>query len=95
MIRLRKEAEKDIRDAYDWYESQRQFLGKAFLSEIDSILERIQENPQLYAHAYKSIRRALCKRFPYAVYYMDNDSNIVVIAVLQQRRKPTVWKKRK
>ena len=95
MIRLRKEAEKDIREAYNWYESQRQFLGKAFLSEIDSILERIQENPQLYAHAYKSIRRALCKRFPYAVYYMDNDSNIVVIAVLQQRRKPTVWKKRK
>ena len=94
MLILRKEAEEDIREAYDWYESQHQFLGTSFLSEIESTLELIHENPQLYAHAYKSIRRALCKRFPYAIYYMENATNIVVIAVLQQRRKPTVWQKR-
>ena len=94
MLILRKEAEEDIREAYDWYESQRQFLGRSFLSEIESTMELIHENPQLYTHAYKSIRRALCKRFPSAVYYMENATNIVVIAVLQQTRKPTVWQKR-
>ena len=58
MLILRKEAEKDVRDAYDWYEDQRQFLGNKFLYEIEATLERIQENPQLYAYAYKSTRRA-------------------------------------
>jgi len=95
MLTLGKEAEKDIRDAYDWYENQRQFLGKAFLSEIESTLEIIQENPQLYAYVQKSIRRALCKRFPYAVYYIESESNVIVLAILQQRRKPTIWQKRK
>ena len=90
MLVLRKEAEKDVRDAYDWYEDQRQFLGKEFLNEIESTLERIEENPQLYAHAYKSTRRALCKRFPYSIYYIEDESNIVVLAILQQRRKPTI-----
>ena len=94
MLTLGKEAEKDIKDAYNWYENQRQFLGKDFLSEIESTLNRIQENPQLYSYAHKSIRRALIKRFPYAVYYIETESNIVVLAILQQRRKPTVWQNR-
>ena len=45
MLILRKEAEEDIREAYDWYENQRQFLGGSFLSEIESTLELIHENP--------------------------------------------------
>jgi plasmid stabilization system protein ParE len=95
MLTLGKDAEKDIREAYSWYESQRQYLGASFLSEIESTLKKIQENPQLYACAHKSIRRALCKRFPYAVYYIETKSNIIVLAILQQRRKPTEWQKRK
>ena len=95
MLDLATEAEKDIKEAFNWYESQRQALGMSFLSELESILEQIQENPQLYAFAHKTIRRALCKRFPYAVYYIENQSSIYVLALLQQRRKPSEWQKRK
>ena len=95
MLNIGKEAEKDIKEAFNWYESQRQALGMSFLSELESILEQIQENPQLYAFVHKTIRRALCKRFPFAVYYIENQSSIHVLAVLQQRRNPSEWQKRK
>ena len=94
MLTLGKDAERDIREAYSWYESQRQYLGASFLSEIESTLKKIKENPQLYVCAHKSIRRALCKRFPYAVYYLEADSIILVLAILQQRRRPAEWQKR-
>ena len=40
MLILRKEAEKDIKEAYEWYEKQRQNLGKAFISEVESKMEK-------------------------------------------------------
>ena len=95
MLNIGKEAEKDIKEAFNWYETQRQALGMSFLSELESILAQIQENPQLYAFVHNTIRRALCKRFPFAVYFIENQSGIHVLAVLQQRRNPSEWQNRK
>ena len=94
MLILRKEAEKDIKEAYNWYEDQQIHLGTSFLSEIEAALEIIQETPKLYGCVYRSTRRALCKRFPYAIYYIENSSNIVVLAVMKQSRDPATWQKR-
>ena len=94
MLILRKEAEQDIKDAHDWYKIQRQNLGVAFLSELQRTLQVIEEHPELYEPVWKSVRRALCKRFPYAIYYLNNNSRIVVLAVLHQRRRQAEWKKR-
>jgi toxin ParE1/3/4 len=72
MLILRREAEKDIKAAYEWYEKQRPNLGKEFISELESQLEQVDEHPDLYATIYKNIRRALCNRFPYSVYFLKS-----------------------
>jgi plasmid stabilization system protein ParE len=95
MLILRRDAEQDIKDAYDWYEEQRQYLGHAFLAEVESTLANIEENPRLYAEMFENVRRALCKRFPFSVYFMESGASIVVIGVLHQRRRPSVWQSRK
>lgn len=95
MLILRKEAEEDIRAAYDWYEHQRPGLGRAFLIEIDRILGGVEERPDAYVQCFKSVRRALCMRFPYAIYFIHKNSNIMVLAVLHQRRHPASWQTRK
>lgn len=92
---LRKEAEEDIRSAYEWYEKQRENLGRAFILEIDRTFEAMEERSEAYAQCFKSIRRALCKRFPYAVYFTRENSNIIVFAVLHQRRHPMIWQNRR
>jgi len=44
---IRPEAESDIKDAYQWYESQRKGLGESFLLCIEEALSRVARN-QLY-----------------------------------------------
>jgi len=91
MLRLRREAERDIKAAYKWHEEKRPNLGKEFIEEIESRIEKIGENPDLYVTAYKNIHRALCKRFPYSVYFVKTENDVVVIGALHQRRNPAVW----
>lgn len=95
MLILRKEAEEDIRTANAWYEHQREGLGRAFLLEIDRLLGSVEERPDAYVQCFKSVRRALYMRFPYAIYFIRKNSDIVVLAVLHQRQHPASWQTRK
>jgi toxin ParE1/3/4 len=94
MLILRKEAEEDIQQAFDWYESQRSGLGSTYLAELEQVLEHIQEQPQRYPPVQNSLRRALCRRFPYAIYYLHQDSRVTVLAVMHQMRHPMHWQNR-
>lgn len=91
MLIIRKEAEQDIASAYQWYEEQRSYLGKAFIAEIENQLHKLEKKPELYSLLAGKVRRALCKKFPYSIYFICKGSDIVVIGVLHQRRNPAVW----
>ncbi len=39
------DAEADIKDAYQWYESQRKGLGESFLLCIEEALSRVSRTP--------------------------------------------------
>jgi plasmid stabilization system protein ParE len=92
---VRGEAEQDIKAAYEWYEERRADLGKEFIDQLESRIGKVNENPDLYAVVYRDIRRVLCKRFPYSVYFVRTEDDVVVIGVLHQRRDPAVWQARR
>lgn len=94
MLQLRKEAEEDIRTAMEWYENQRKNLGHAFLVELDRMFNSIEEQPEAYPEFFKQVHRALCKRFPYAIYYLRKNSDITILAVMHQRRHPDLMLRR-
>ncbi len=48
----------------------------------------------MYHKVLADLRRAFCKKFPYAIYYKTEKSIITIIAVLHQRRNPIEWEKR-
>ena len=75
---LTPDAEKDISEAYDWYEKRRAGLGEEFLSCLDASIERIRRTPELYGAVYKDYRHALIRRFPYTVWYELGDDRITV-----------------
>jgi toxin ParE1/3/4 len=55
---------------------------------------RISENPLIYPDVHRGVRRALVRRFPYAVFYRLRGEGVQVIAVLHQARNPPSWKRR-
>jgi len=66
---LRPEAEKDIDEAFGWYEDKRTGLGHDFLLQIDAALKFIQRNPEIALVEHKGTRKHIIKRFPYKIIY--------------------------
>jgi plasmid stabilization system protein ParE len=92
---VRPLAEADVRDAAFWYESSREGLGAEFTLELDALYERIAQNPRQFPAIEEETRRALLRRFPYAVYFVIGDDVPVIIAVLHQHRRPDAWRERR
>ena len=88
-------ADRDVEAAFAWYEHECTGLGLDFLAELRVAYDRILEGPFKYRNQRSGIRRALLRRFPYAVYFSLEDDAIVVLAVLHAHRDPAAWQTRR
>lgn len=88
-------ADLDIEAAFQWHEKEQSGLGVEFLDELRATYGRIVEGPFKYQHLRSGIRRALLRRFPYAVYFAVEETVIVVLAVLHASRDPAEWQRRR
>ena len=87
-------ANQDLDSAYFWYERQKIGLGKKFLTAINLGLQNIQRTPAGYQTVYQDYRRAVLRRFPYAIFYEEQEDQIVIYAVLHSARNPEDWQER-
>jgi plasmid stabilization system protein ParE len=94
IIRFTPDADAELAEARQWYAHQRADLDTEFMERIDEALSRIVRNPQLYPIVYRTLRRAVVRRFPFAVFYEVTADEIQVVAVFHSRRDPEVWKSR-
>jgi plasmid stabilization system protein ParE len=84
----------DVDEAYRWYEQKRAGLGDDFLAAIEEVYNRLRATPEAHQVIYRDVRRALPRRFPYAVYYRVLANRVEIIAVQHSRRDPTHWQSR-
>jgi len=94
VIRFTPDADAELAEARQWYAHQRADLDIEFMDRIDDALSRIIRNPQSYPIVYRTLRRAVVRRFPFAVFYDVTADEIHVIAVFHSRRDPEIWKSR-
>lgn len=94
-ILVRPEAEAEVQEAFDWYEEQSEGLGLEFLRAIEACLSGVSRNPFAYTVVkVPNVRRAVVRRFPYALFYLVDDEAIVIIAVFNVKRRPIDWLRR-
>jgi plasmid stabilization system protein ParE len=91
---VQPEAEADLQEAYRWYETQRQGLGRDLLTEASRVFLRVAEQPFRHAPIHGETRRVLLRRFPYVVFYIAREDGVFVLAVLHQRRNPNIARAR-
>lgn len=91
---VRPEAEADIGDAYAWYESQQSGLGGRFLAELSRCIAAIEQQPLQYQRVRAEARRALLRRFPYAVFFAASQDHVVILAAMHMARDPAAWQER-
>ena len=87
-IKILSIANDDLLNGYHFYEHQEKGIGSYFLdslfSDIDSLLVYHGIHPIFFNEYY----RLLSKRFPFSIYYIIENKDIVVYAVLDCRKKP-------
>ncbi len=91
---VRKEAEADISEAYEYYESCQEGLGADFVSCVEESFTSIKKNPSQVRAVYGSVHRSIVRRFPYGVYYVVINNNVSVIGVVHARKNPDHWRAR-
>ena len=70
-------------------------MGLDFVNELRAAYDRIADGPLKYQDLRSGIRRALLRRFPYAVYFSVEVDVVVVLAVLHVSRDPAEWQRRR
>ena len=86
-------AEKELDEAFRYYESVQEGLGLKFLTEIAHSLTRIVGQPLSYQEIGKYSRRSLVHKFPYGVIYQYKEmlKKIIVVCIAHLHRKPDFW----
>ena len=63
-------------------------LGRRFYDEIERLITEVRRQPKRFPRFGPSARRALARRFPHSVVYLDQPDRIWIIAVMHAKRRP-------
>ena len=87
-------AEAELREAQAWYDSRAHGLGDRFFAAVDGAVQRIGEQPLQFPLVHTNTRRALVRRFPYALYFRVEPAALFMIACAHTSRQPVHWQSR-
>jgi len=89
------EAQTELEQAIEYYESCQVGLGTEFLEEVYATIQRIIAFPEAWTRLSKNSRRCLTNRFPYGVIYQILDEDCIrIVAVMELHKKPSYWQNR-
>lgn len=93
-VRILAEAEDDLICGFRFYEAQATGLGSYFIDSLYSDIDSLRFFGGIHPIVSDGYFRLLSKRFPFAVYYLQEGDTIIVYAVLDCRRSPAWNRKR-
>ncbi len=95
-VKLISQVRADLLEAKEWYQQHNATLAEDFKIAVNNEIDYISKFPNHYQIKYKDLRQSLVIRFPYAIYYLVNEEQklIVVLGILHTKRNPNVIKKR-
>ena len=94
-IVINPEAEADLAEAKSWYNRQVPGLGDDLISRVEAVFRSLQRSPKMCVRVFEETRLSLMPRFPYAIVYRIDDTQITILAVYHTSRDPRGWQQRK
>ena len=87
-------AQAEFLEAIAQYASIRADLGVRFEAAVSKAIRDALAHPQRGAPRSKRTRRWLVMGFPFGVIYHFSETELVVVAVAHQRKRPEYWSQR-
>jgi toxin ParE1/3/4 len=88
------EASQEYTQAAEYYAAIAPELGGRFYDEIERLIDQVRRQPDRFLCVSPPARRALARKFPYSVVYLDEPDRVWIIAVMHAKRRPGYWRKR-
>jgi len=92
-ISIAEAAENDIREAFLYYEENKDNLGTTFEYQVNKAVGSIQSNPLKTQIRYGSTRVFFLNKFPFGIHFLVNKAEqaILIVAVLHTSIDPKKW----
>jgi len=81
----------DYNEAYQWYEQQQAGLGEKYLDAVNSMVQQILTNPEIFSVKSRSgYHEAIVKNFPCTIVYRINkkQKTVFIASVHHQKKHP-------
>jgi plasmid stabilization system protein ParE len=92
--RFLQEAEAEFNEQIRYFDEQSAGLGDKFVADVEATVTNIRTYPESGAQVSRNIRRRILRVFKNSVFYVNEPSEIVVVAVAPHKRRPGYWRKR-
>mgnify|MGYP003394498426 CR=1 FL=1 len=84
----RPEAEQELLETQDWYESKALGLGFEFTRAADAAVASALRTPFGHLRIEEDFRRVLFRKYPYTLIYLQNPNELLVVSFFHQHRQP-------
>lgn len=88
------EAAEEYAKAAGYYACISEELGARFYKEIERVILEARQHPDRFFRFSPPARRALARKFPYSVVYLDQPDRVWIVALMHVKRRPGYWRVR-
>jgi plasmid stabilization system protein ParE len=89
-------ARRDLKQSYSWYQKHSDRAASEFLEEVSATLDKISNTPGNFHPITKQgkARAVRMDRYPFNLIYLPSATNVIIIAVAHDKRRPDYWQRR-
>jgi len=93
-LEIHPSALAELKSALKWYLDQNETAALKFAAELDRAMELVLATPQRWPTGGHGSRKFVLRRFPFAIFYREQEAVIQVLAIAHGHRRPGYWKER-
>ena len=87
-------AREELLTAAEYYEAAAPGLGAEFIEDVERAVGRLSTFPKHGTPYVSDTRRIVLRRFPFDIVYLESNSELLIVAVAHQARRPFYWRSR-
>ena len=87
-------AREELLAAAEYYEAASPGLGAEFVEDVERAVSRLATFPKHGTLYVSDARRIVLRRFPFDIVYLELGSELLIVAVAHQARRPFYWRNR-
>jgi toxin ParE1/3/4 len=92
--RFHQLAAAELAEAVAYYDTKAEGLGDRLLEEVRAAVAYIEEFPESSPVIDCAVRRKVLVKFPYDLFYAFEKSEVAILSVAHESRRPGFWRGR-